>query len=309
MKKIWVLIKNHLHDDFSIPLYTSIALFIATGVAINYTINLEDGIIDKDAGKPIRILWYLLLYSFAYYGSALITFSFRSRLDLFKKKEFWFLTLAGLFILSWNIGFPYLTQATRLFHSDYRVFSWAYSTTSNLINFFTTALPLILIALFVKDSQNFGLTRRNVDLKPYWWILLTLVPIIAIASFEAGFKSYYPTYKSNDVAEVLNWPTFLPPLVYEVAYGLDFFNVEFMFRGFMVIGLARLLGKEAILPMVCTYCFLHFGKPIGEAISSVFGGYILGVVALYTRNIWGGVMVHIGLAWMMEIAAYLQKNL
>jgi hypothetical protein len=105
----------------------------------------------------------------------------------------------------------------------------------------------------------------------------------------------------------MNWPALIPPFIYEVLYGMDFFNVEFLYRGFFVIGMAKVLGKEAILPMVCSYCFLHFGKPLGESISSIFGGYMLGVVAFYTRNIWGGVMVHIGLAWMMELAAFLQK--
>lgn len=308
MKKIWTLLKNHLREDFNAGLYLSIALFLTVSVAFNYTVNLEDDIIDKYAGKPIRILWYFLLYAFAYYGSAVITFYFQGKLHLLATPRFWWLTLAGLGILSWSVGFPYLAALTRSLHSDYKVFSWAYSTSSNLIHFVTVALPLAVVAFFQKDSQQLGITRKNVDLTPYLWILAILVPIITIASFETGFKNYYPTYKANTVAEVLHWPSYLPAAIYEVAYGLDFFNVELMFRGFLVIGLAKLLGKEAILPMVCTYCFLHFGKPLGEAISSIFGGYILGVVAFYTRNIWGGVMVHVGLAWMMELAAYLQKN-
>ena len=51
---------------------------------------------------------------------------------------------------------------------------------------------------------------------------------------------------------------------------------------------------------------LHFGKPLGECISSVFGGYILGVIALYSRNIWGGVVLHMGVAALMELAAFSQ---
>jgi len=68
------------------------------------------------------------------------------------------------------------------------------------------------------------------------------------------------------------------------------------------------LGRGAVLTMVVTYCFLHFGKPLGESISSIFGGFILGVVAYETRSIWGGVILHMGIAWMMDLAAYLQKN-
>lgn len=307
MRKIWTLLKNHVHTDFKAGLYLSIFIFLTVSIAINYTLDLEDGIIDKDVGKPIRILWYFLLYGFSYYGSSIIVLAFAGKLQLLRSLRFWLLTGTGLAILSWNVGFPYLTPIVRFVIPDYRVFSWAYTTGSNLVNFFTTALPLFLVAFALKDPERFGVTRKNVDLTPYFWLLLIIVPMITIASFEPGFANYYPTYKTNTVATTMNWPPYLPPLLYEVAYGMDFFNVEFMFRGFMVIGLTHLLGKEVILPMVCTYCFLHFGKPMGESISSIFGGYILGVVAFYTRNIWGGVIVHMGLAWMMELAAYLQK--
>ena len=38
--------------------------------------------------------------------------------------------------------------------------------------------------------------------------------------------------------------------------------------------------------MAATYAALHFGKPMGETISSIFGGYILGVIALYNHSNW-----------------------
>jgi hypothetical protein len=59
--------------------------------------------------------------------------------------------------------------------------------------------------------------------------------------------------------------------------------------------------------MAVIYCQLHFGKPLGEAISSIFGGYILGVISYQTKNIWGGVLVHVGIAWLMEVAGFFQK--
>ena len=58
--------------------------------------------------------------------------------------------------------------------------------------------------------------------------------------------------------------------------------------------------------MITVYCFLHFGKPMGEAISSIFGGYILGILAYESRNIYGGLIAHLGVAWGMEYLAYLQ---
>jgi membrane protease YdiL (CAAX protease family) len=95
-------------------------------------------------------------------------------------------------------------------------------------------------------------------------------------------------------------------LLYELCYGWDFVPTELIFRGFLVIGMSRVLGRGAVLPMVVWYCTVHFGRPVGETISSLFGGYLLGVLALSTRSIWGGLLIHIGIAWGMELAAFLQ---
>jgi hypothetical protein len=64
-------------------------------------------------------------------------------------------------------------------------------------------------------------------------------------------------------------------------------------------------GKDCILPMALFYCTIHFGKPLGECISSYFGGIILGVVIYNTRTIFGGLIVHLGIAWLMELGGYL----
>jgi len=94
-------------------------------------------------------------------------------------------------------------------------------------------------------------------------------------------------------------------ITYEFFYLTDFLNTELLFRGFLVIGVSKYLGKDSILPMVAAYAVLHFGKPLGETISSVFGGYLLGVLAYYSKNIWGGVILHITLAGSMEFFAFL----
>jgi hypothetical protein len=314
MKKIWKILKTHLAADFDWKLYSLVGIFIAVSIFINYWINLENGIIDRDTGKPIRVLWYFLLYSFAYFGATIIVFYFNNTFHHFRSARYWMITLFGMFILSCNVGFPYLNQLSKLITQDnVQLFRWVFGVTNNLVNFFIEAIPMFVMAwFFERKRETFGVNNQNIDLKPYLQILMVVVPLVIIASFESGFSKYYPVYRRYEVTP-LNNPTDLPPFVFamgfELAYGMDFFNVEFLYRGLLVIGVSQIIGKEAILPMVSAYCFLHFGKPMGECISSVFGGYILGVVAYYTRNIWGGVIVHVGLAWMMEIAAMSQRAL
>jgi membrane protease YdiL (CAAX protease family) len=115
-------------------------------------------------------------------------------------------------------------------------------------------------------------------------------------------------YKTSGAHDFLQVPEWVTVAGYEIAYALDFITVEFLFRGFMVIGLMSMIGRGAVLMMAVTYCFLHFGKPPVEAISSIFGGYILGVIAYETKSIWGGIVIHVGIALSMEIAAYIQKQ-
>jgi hypothetical protein len=96
-------------------------------------------------------------------------------------------------------------------------------------------------------------------------------------------------------------------LLYEIPYALDFINIELFFRGFLIVAFTRFLGPHAVLPMVVAYCALHFGKPMTEAISSIFGGYILGIISFHSRTIWGGAIIHAGTAWCMEIVGFLWR--
>jgi len=96
---------------------------------------------------------------------------------------------------------------------------------------------------------------------------------------------------------------------YEVSYGIDFLTIEFFFRGFLVLAFVRFAGQEAILPMAAFYCSIHFGKPLAECISSFFGGLILGIIVYHTRSIWGGLMIHLGIAWLMEAGAVIGNSI
>jgi hypothetical protein len=312
MRKIWRLLKAHFQADFDPGTYGTVLLFLAASIFLNYSISLENGIIDRYFGKPVRMLWYFLLYSGAYFGVTIIVFTFKRSFHHFRSPRYWLIVLFGLFILSVNVGFPYLSKITHLIApGGGQVYRWTFGVVNNIINFFIEALPMFGMAwFFEKKRENFGINTTNVDLKPYWQILMVVFPLVLIASFESGFSNYYPIYRRYEITDLNNTtdvPAWLYAVGFELAYGADFFNIEFLFRGLLVIGVSQVVGKEAILPMVGVYCALHFGKPVGECISSVFGGYILGVAAFYTRNIWGGVIVHVGLAWMMEAVAIVRR--
>ena len=58
--------------------------------------------------------------------------------------------------------------------------------------------------------------------------------------------------------------------------------------------------------MIAVYVALHFGKPVMETISAMFGGYFLGALAFQTRHIWGGVIIHMGIAFIIELLRIFQ---
>jgi membrane protease YdiL (CAAX protease family) len=95
--------------------------------------------------------------------------------------------------------------------------------------------------------------------------------------------------------------------IFEFFYGSNYVVTEFFFRGFLILALTRWIGPHIILPVAAFYVTIHIGKPLGETISSFFGGIILGVITYRTKSIWGGVLIHVGIAFAMEIAAYVVK--
>jgi hypothetical protein len=168
-----------------------------------------------------------------------------------------------------------------------------------------TAILFLLWRTFDGDQPFYGLTTNRFKWKPYVLMLLCMVPLIAAASTQADFLAMYPKLKSIlhiDDSIHLSW---FHKLLFELSYGSDFFGIEIFFRGFLILAFIKWVGMDAILPMACFYCTIHFGKPLGECISSYFGGLLLGIVVYNTRSIYGGLIVHLGIAWLMEIGGYI----
>ncbi len=165
------------------------------------------------------------------------------------------------------------------------------------------ALLIVLYFIWKKTSglpSFFGLTLKNIRFWPYTQVILLMAPVIALASLRPDFQHYYPRVQT--ISFIHGWPY---QFLFELSYGLDFLSIEFFFRGLLVLGFIRFAGENAILPMAAFYCTVHFGKPLGECIGSYFGGIFLGAIAYRTRSILGGLMVHLGIAWLMELCGWL----
>ena len=308
MKKILGYFKDYHKVYFNSKLYLISLLFIAALIFFNYSLDFEDSIIDSYRGSHLRIVFYSLYHLFGYYGIILLIYFFGNE-KLKLTKEFWIKSALGFLILgfdrSYN-GYYEIIEAVVPPETLQFYFKLAY----NGIRFMTILFPLLILQLIFDRNAGtglYGLRLIGIDLRPYWIMLALLAPVIYAVSFSADFIDYYPTYKRAGgamFALFYNIPEAVSKIIFEVFYISDFVYTELFFRGFLIIGFTKLLGKNAVIPMVAAYAVLHFGKPLGETIGSVFGGYILGIIALYNRNIWGGVFIHGGIALLIEIFAF-----
>jgi len=306
-KPLPTYLTDFIKSDYQFLKYALVAAFLTICIAFNYWVNFESNFI----AVPIyisRLVRYIAFYSFAYYGGVAIIAWCNSNLVYLKKAKFWLITLLGIFILSVDTSFEgSYVIAKHLVGANSYLFVG--KLVAEFRNFATLFLPLLLVWLIIKQQGDsfFGLTTKKVTVQPYLLMLFVMLPLIIAAAQSASFLATYPTFKSFKVQDYWGISVHWLVALYEFLYALAFLSVELFFRGFLVIGLARLMGKDVIIPMVCLYAFLHFEKPMGEAISSIFGGYLLGVFAYYSKNIWGGVFVHAGIALLMELVAGLVK--
>ena len=308
MKALWRDLRDHFSIDFRPDLYAATALWAALLLTVNFYFNFEDRYINSFQGKRIWPVAYFGLYATAYYVSVWLWTHFHKRPDVWQSRAFWFRSGVALIAYSIYAGFwPNSAWSQQLFGGQIYVF--AYYCLHNLQSILTIVLPLLLFYLVADPypSNFYGMAPKRKGLVLYVLLLILMLPLITLASFQPDFLQSYPTYRDTNANEFFDVPEWVTALIYEVCYGWDFVPTELLFRGFLVIGMSRVLGHGAVLPMVVWYCTIHSGRPLGEAVSSLFGGYLLGVLALSTRSIWGGLLIHVGIAWGMEIAAFLQK--
>ena len=307
MKDIYALLKNFVKEDFNKYLYFYCIAFLSITITLNYVYDFENEILDSYFEQPISLLYYTLFYAFAYYSIAIPQLYITNKKHVLKEPQFW---IRSLFFLS-ILGFSAFFYFHREF--DYSGFQWRekyfiIKVLSQLKPFLIVVMPLLIFwYIFDRDNPHFyGFKLKNANLKPYLIMLAFMFPLIFWASFQADFQKTYPILKPWIMDGAFGWEEWKYSVVFEPVYGASFLSVEIIFRGALVIGMAKMMGKEALLPMVVTYAFLHFGKPMGETIGSIFGGYILGVIALKKEHIFGGCIIHIGVAYLMELTALWQ---
>lgn len=297
MREIVLFIQNY-YKQTNRTIFVVISLFTAVLVFCNYYFNL-DTLIRKNNSFSLKLFYWYIVFAAAFIIPYFIN-GLAGKKDYLKNKGFYILLFAAPLIFAWKISASISVSFSENETNNHFWNQVAYWPALAIVIFL---LLYFIWKLYHEDQPLYGLKNWNMTSKPYLLMLLIMVPLITLAATQNDFLSVYP--KLNSVSSDTEW---WQKLLFELSYGSDFFTIEFFFRGFLVLAFAKWVGKDAILPMACFYCTIHFGKPLGECISSYFGGLLLGVVVYNTRSIWGGLIVHLGIAWMMEVAGYIGNS-
>jgi membrane protease YdiL (CAAX protease family) len=73
---------------------------------------------------------------------------------------------------------------------------------------------------------------------------------------------------------------------------LDLIGWEFFFRGWILFGYARVFGDHALWLQAVPFALAHMGKPEFETLSTIFGGFLFGLVAWRTRSFVYPFLIH-----------------
>lgn len=291
--------RSYYHAVFN-RAYSCIILAVITGiVCTNYILHFQVA--------PVNGLQYFLarycLYFFPYAFAFLLQYPFFPRLTYHKSRWFWWLLVFAPLFFSLRASFSFQENFIERIGSESSLYWQAILTL--LVRSLLLVIP-VFIFWWVKDKKNqrpYGFNSLK-NTRVFFLLLAFMVPLVVAAGFLPGFLQTYPVVLKIVGADLFHNKS--ASLLFELCYAFDFFSIEFFFRGFLILALIRICGMQAIIPAAVFYCCIHLGKPMPEAISSFFGGLLLGIITYHNKSIWGGLIIHIGIAWLMEIVALFQ---
>ena len=150
-------------------------------------------------------------------------------------------------------------------------------------------VPLAAGFLFFRDKPwDYGI--RVGRWKPSIILIAGCLAAMALILYEVGKMPEFRSYYHKDV---IDWSKLL------LDAALYMFAWEFLFRGYMLFGLEKSIGKGAVFVQAIPFVLLHFGKPFLETLACIPGGFILGYVAYRTRSFLPCFSIHFGIYVMM----------
>ena len=162
---------------------------------------------------------------------------------------------------------------------------------SRLILFFL--VPLAIVVFAFRDRAS----RYGLQLGDWRWGLglavigcAVMTPLVLLLAGAPDFREYYAP--SMDP---------LPSLL--ATNVMDLVSTEFIYRGFLMLALARVFGPIALVIALFPFTFTHLTKPEAELLSTFAGGAVYGWLTWRTGSIWWGALAHVYIVTLIIVAA------
>jgi membrane protease YdiL (CAAX protease family) len=151
---------------------------------------------------------------------------------------------------------------------------------------------LVIILLFRKSPREYGFQFGD------WRAGLVLTAIVVAI---AAPILWYFTHTSPELVDYYagQWSAAAPLFTF-----LDLIGWEFFFRGFLLFGYARLFGAHALWLHAVPFALAHLGKPALETYTTLFGGFLFGLVAWRAKSFVYPFLIHWFIATFTIYAAY-----
>ena len=157
-------------------------------------------------------------------------------------------------------------------------------------------VPVAVIVLFWRENPRlYGL--RLGDWRRGLPITVAGIAAMAIVIWLVGRLPDFRAYYTDSIAGRPMWRLIIDT-------GVDLFAWEFFCRGWLMWGLGRKYGTDAIWLQVIPFALMHVWKPQIEQLSTVLGGAFYGILAWRTRSILYGWLLHwFMMAWVLMVAS------
>lgn len=174
---------------------------------------------------------------------------------------------------------------------EYRSLAWhLYSHAVFVV--FLMLLPVVALKWPLRRRiQDHGLrwASSGRELKTVALLFVAVLPLLVLVCRTEAFQAKYPKLHLAGVDPGVF-------VVYELAYLVKWTAWEFFFRGFLLFGLRPGMGDKAVVASTLPFVLAHIGKPEAEILGAIVAGFVLCGLALRSRSIVPGVLLHFGVA-------------
>ncbi|MCX5858503.1 MAG: type II CAAX endopeptidase family protein [Proteobacteria bacterium] len=191
-----------------------------------------------------------------------------------------------------------------IFHFDKQALTLAQIYQCFAAFFLWALIPILLIKFLIKDNlKDYGICLGDwrFGLKFFLLSIPILLPLLYLTSLNPEFPTEYPLapLAAQGVRGFILW---------ELTYLVYYLGFEFIFRGYMQLGLLKRLGPFlAIMAQTIPSTIVHWGKPEGETIAAIVAGLAFGALAIRTRSILWGLLVHYFVGIATDFFCLLQR--